>query len=351
MGKHPGVHFLADILDITSKAAQIKCGDFSNPEMFRLLKDQSAILPSAWCLQHRAICPLQGPDADGSGSPCQDFSRSGGLHGLSGKTVVCFVTWARFHTWWATKLIMHENVQGFPIWFARVHLSDFCIYPIDVHPGDAGFPLVERYRQYLLCVNRRTAELTYDIYALYNYVKAKLATDLTPKDAVFSGPTEIRQEERDICQVRRFPVRSFTLPQDLFYTLSFNERAYVDRLNTLYMLKFGKRPETDQDLVYNLADNPVDRTSWSATSGKIPTLRRNSNRLYFPFHRRCLTRTERLALMGYPSHRALADACGSVEVTSMTGSEQAFLLGNAMHMPCATMIFTIGCACVKAKPL
>ncbi len=351
MSKFPETHFFPDVLDISTASAIVKGDDFTSMEKCTFVRNTAMIVPTAHCIRHSALCPLQGPDADGSGSPCWDWSACGKLGRLDGKTVVTFATWARFHVWWGTKMLMHENVPGFFVWFARWHLRTFSVCQFDVSPADSGFPLIERARQYLICVNRTTAEIRSDPYVLFDYVKQQLASQLMPKDAVFAEPAEIRAEEIKICQVRGKEVSIHSLPPDLYYTLSLAEQRYVHHLNTMYMVRTGRRPELDKDLVYNLVDNPENRVSWSVPSGQIPTLRRNSARTYYPSLRRCLTSSERLALMGYPSHWALAAACGSDEIARMSATELSFLVGNAMHMPTATMMWTIGLACVHPKAL
>ena len=292
------------------------------------------------------MCPVQGPDIDESGTPCIDWTANGARSGLEGDTLVVFLAYAKFHVWWGTKLVVHENVPGFLVWMARVHLSTFNVHPFTIRPKDSGFPLVERTRQYLLCTNFITARLHHDPYELFEYVTQRLQTNLTPADAVFAEPLEIRAEEEEVCSMRGIALRPFCLPQDLCYTLSEAETRYVNALDVLYMVKTGQRPESNKALVYSLTDNPVNRVSWTLTSNAIPTLRRNSGRLYFPSLKRCMTRSERLALMGFPSHPELSQACGG-DVPAMTRRQHNFLLGNSMHMPTATLILTVGLACVR----
>ena len=341
-------HLFPDILDLTTASSVAKDTAIDNAMKTELIRHQSKLFPSAFCLRHQSLCPLQGPDCDGSGSPCLDFTRAGNQLGLEGPTLPCFLTWARFHEWWGTKLILHENVLAFPVEFARQSLPSFQLYVFKVKPKHCGFTHVERTRQYFVGVHKRNAVLTRDIYKVWQDVTEAMAIpDLTPEHAIFASPQEIRNEELDICRTRGLTAKPFTDAPDLAYTLSQAEHTSVCHLDTLYMIKTGQRPESNKWLAYNLTDNALNRISWTLTSQTLPTLRRNCNRIWFPAYRRCLTRSERLAMMGFPSNAILADSCGASTQTTLTKSEQGFLLGNAMHLPTASIMFALALACTQ----
>ena len=262
---------------------------------------ESKIATRAWCIRHGAMCPLQGPHFDQSGSPCWDWSRDGNHAGLEGDTVVLFVTFGKFHTWWGTWVVLHENVTGFMLWLARTFLPDHIIHDFEVTPKHAGFPMVSRARQYLICHHRFKVDLHYDPYKLLKQVSASLATECTVRDVIFSSPATVRIAEIDVCKTRKIALRPFTLPQDLDYTLTEAEKEHVRNLDLMYFSRTGLRADQNPNLCYNLTDNPEQRVTWSIISGTIPTLRKNTSRLYFPNLRRCLTGEELLALQGFPS--------------------------------------------------
>ena len=70
------------------------------------------------------------------------------------------------------------------------------------------------------------------------------------------------------------------------YLLNARERKAVSHALQAYRKKFHKDPMTDPDLVIFLGDNPAERLSWSAVSGRLPTLRMNRGKLYSPMRKR-----------------------------------------------------------------
>ena len=297
-------HFFPNILAYT-EAAHIASQDHKDNETKATAIWNSAIVPAAWCIRHLATCPLQGPDFDFSGSPCWEWSQDGNRAGLHCKTLVLFVTWGKFHTWWGTPVVVHENVNSFHIYLVRMFLPDHIIHPIEASPKDSGFPMVSRARTYCVCRHRRKTDLCYDIYRLYKEVAMDLATQCTVRDVVFSSPATVRIEEIDICKLRGIQLRRFIIPMDLDYTLTEAEQRSVKYLDMRYFGLCGQRADQNPDLCYNLTDNAENRVTWSYHSGCIPTLRRNTTRLYFPHLRRCLTTEELLALQGFHNQTVL----------------------------------------------
>ena len=293
-------HCFPNILAFT-EASHVGSQNNKNNEAKANLVCESRIVTRAWCIRHQAMCPLQGPHFDQSGSPCWDWTRDGNHAGLDGDTIVLFVTFGRFHTWWGTWVVVHENVPGFLLWLARTFLPDHIIHDFEVTPKLSGFPMISRVRQYLICRHRHKVDLHYDPYKLLKQISASLATECTVRDVFFSSPATVRIAEIDICKTRKIQLRPFTLPQDLDYTLTEAECGHVRNLDLQYFSRTGLRADQNPDLCYNLTDNPDNRVSWTFNSGTIPTLRRNTNRLYFPHLRRCLTGEELLALQGFAS--------------------------------------------------
>lgn len=113
--------------------------------------------------------------------------------------------------------------------------------------------------------------------------------------------------------------------------LNKREKAAVAWLDNVYKKKTKRSPESDPNLVYFLGDNPWNRIVWSATSGKLPTLRMNRGILWIPHRSRFLTSRERLASMGFPVSLEMAQAMGTMEVPIKDINRASSVAGNAMH--------------------
>ncbi len=61
--------------------------------------------------------------------------------------------WCKYHEIIGTPLLIHENVRGFPETWARLLLQSYHIIVLEVSPGDVGFKMVRRPRQYLCCIH------------------------------------------------------------------------------------------------------------------------------------------------------------------------------------------------------
>ena len=331
---------------MTDAAPVLRAGGESMlPDYKQQIMFSASLVPAAYCLNHRQMCPVIGADTDQSGSPCQDWSAAGEQKGINGKHLVCFLTYARIHTWWGTPLVIHENVPQFMIQLAIVHLPGHTVYNFEITPADVGFSHVARTRQYLVCVQNQKCQLKHDIYVMWGHVKEALRNSIRPHEGVFATSAEVYAEEAELSQVRRIEKRPNAQRPNQTYLLSAAEQSYVRHLNTEYFIRTKQRAEADPDLVYNLSDNPQNRTSWSFSSGIFPTFRRNSNRLWLPAFQRFMTRSERLAALGFPSCSSLALMCGGDQV-AMDSASANFLLGNAMHVAVASSIHCTALACI-----
>lgn len=95
------------------------------------------------------------------------------------------------------------------------------------------------------------------------------------------------------------------------------------------------------DLVLSFQDNPENRLSWSA-SGKVPTFRTGTSRVYSPHSKRCLTLKERLTALGYPVYKC----CSDVALTKCL-TATSHMAGNSMHLPSAVAALCVGLACTR----
>ena len=161
---------------------------------------------------------------------------------------------------------------------------------------ESGLGGTSRPRTYIIFARKGAYKLLHCPLVLCDYIAEELrSTAFTrPRDFLTATPLEIKLEAEDVCRTRGVTFRPGTI--DLEYILNPREQRAIDFLNKRYMAMFNKPAHLDLDLCYFLGDNPEFMTTWSATSRKIPALRRNSatGKLWFPSVSRWMTAAERL---------------------------------------------------------
>ena len=131
---------------------------------------------------------------------------------------------------------------------------------------------------------------------------------------------------------------------DWAYLLTENQRGYLrDHIAHYYRLH-QRHAETDRWVVFNLSQRP--RWGQPIKDGSIPTLRRDSSRIWSPARKRWMLFSERATCMGYPVHIDLARSAG-VDVDSHVLMGPSAALGNAMHISSVGM--AIGVACLASE--
>ena len=136
---------------------------------------------------------------------------------------------------------------------------------------------------------------------------------------------------------------------DLTSLLTQREQLAVKQLDVLYRKRFKRKPEEDLDLVYNLQDNPGNRITWSAVSGKIPTLRKSSGQLWRRASRRWLTARERLATLGFPVDDVSASAMGVPVLPIRCHRQAEAVAGNCFHFSCVSTVQLTGLCCFRKR--
>jgi hypothetical protein len=76
----------------------------------------------------------------------------------------------------------------------------------------------------------------------------------------------------------------------------------------VYKTRFKKDPMKDPNLIVYLGDNFAARKTWSAISGRLPTMRMSGGKLWSISRRRWLTGREKMASLGFPVSEATANA-------------------------------------------
>ena len=116
-----------------------------------------------------------------------------------------------------------------------------------------------------------------------------------------------------------------------------------------YWARFGSDPYSDPNLAIYLGDSGDQWLTWSAVSGRIPTMRLNSGLMFFPCARRWMCASERLAALGMPIRKELAEPMGIPRVLIRDERRANFLAGNCMLLPSVAIVQMIALACVAAK--
>jgi len=76
------------------------------------------------------------------------------------------------------------------------------------------------------------------------------------------------------------------------------------------MQSFGYPAGRSDFCIFNLADNPAMRQTWSASAGRIPCPRTNGGKLWSAKRQRWLLATEQLAAFGMPMRRSHIEYSG-----------------------------------------
>jgi hypothetical protein len=265
--------------------------------------------------------------------------------GLGDPRIRVFITWCKIQRTKRTRILIHENVAGFPVWFAQALLPDYDLHALHVDTKSVGFGLMSRSRQYLICYHKERTLSLHDPTTVFQHVRASLETTIWPDQALVADVADIREEEVRVCMARGIPIGPYT--GDLSHVFSANEIRYLHTYLAEFWNRFSVHPLTVPFLCVHLGDNPQNRLSWSA-AGRIPTLRKSMGFLYFPSARRWLTRRELLALLGWPTFPHLARAM-QTEQLIVDPSTASFMLGNAMHLPCVSSVLAVALCCARFR--
>lgn len=74
-----------------------------------------AVVTEAYCLRHGKKCSLRQAALEAAGTPCQEFSSRGTGEGEHGANMLAFMIWIAIRYKLNNAVILHENVQSFPI--------------------------------------------------------------------------------------------------------------------------------------------------------------------------------------------------------------------------------------------
>ncbi|CAE7205294.1 unnamed protein product, partial [Symbiodinium sp. CCMP2456] len=248
------------------------------------------------CTTHARQCRVDTPVMlDVSGLPCPDNSRAkrGRLfqEGPSGKV---YIAWAAQHKLKQTPLLILENDMKMTA-IAALLEDDYLVIPLRVSPSDAGHHGISRDRLYVFCSHRKAGRYLYDVHEAYACVSKKLRRYIhtRPRDYFVASDTDIHLDAHRIATQRRVPFAPGV--RDLSYLLNSRELEQKAGYELHYRLRFGGNAEDDEDCCVYLGDNVLWTVTWSAVSGRIPTLRRGSGKMWNCSKQRWMCPVEKLA--------------------------------------------------------
>ena len=351
--RNHGACIYADVLARFPSHTQQELRSATDPQVAWEVLMQAQVLPGSHCVPHGACCLEGHVDADMSGSPCIPWSRMN--HGKQPKgrrhpLTKLLQAWCRWLRHALPKFAVHENVKGFDCSYLEELVGDlYYIWHVPMSPSDAGFPFIRRPRWYSILVFRHGRPRPQCVNALYQRICVAMRYQATSDALTWvwrASQGELLEEENARRLSRQLPPVGAP-SEDWTYLLSTKQ---VERLNQYYaqhgLDMHGREPhgrEPATDLVFDLGQT----ASWSMTStGVLPTLRRNTKRLWSPSRKRWLLRSECLAAMGFPVCPDLANEA-RVPCTDVSTLGPAYSTGNAMHVAnagCALMLGLVSAA-------
>ncbi|CAE6969119.1 unnamed protein product, partial [Symbiodinium sp. CCMP2456] len=317
---------------------------------------QAPLCSSQYCHAHNRRCPLFGPSTaaawETAGLPCPDHSRAGLRMCENGKTAATFACHAKRHIEKRTPVILIENVQELRVQMLQLLYGyHYYLHIFKVSCDDVGHRGAARNRLYVFLQHKERVRMAYDIVAAYRAVAKTIrkAVQTKPHDYVFSPSYEIRREGDDLAwkRLRRGLTDHEFESMDFRRLLTKREKTAVQSLCATYRRLFKKQAESDHDLIANLRDNPHNRLVWSATSGRIPTLRMSGGLLWHFATRRWLTARERLATLGFPVEPGTAATMGVPELPVTCTQRAAAVAGNCMNFSMVAVLQLVGLCCFE----
>ena len=212
--------------------------------------------------------------------------------------------------------------------------------------GDTGHAGSARDRTYVIGSHTEKSSCYFDPLdckqLITRYICKKVQT--VPSDYFIAQQHEVQLEAEQLARRRKIRFKPKAL--DLSYLLTKEE---LKRLRA-YERIFGQDPRLDPNLVVFLSDNPDSGwKTWSASSGRIPTFRRNvkTGLLWSPCYSRFMVAKEKLAATGWPVTSNMAAAMGCDPIPAADVMRAADLAGNAMHFTTVAAAQLVALCCFR----
>jgi hypothetical protein len=136
-------------------------------------------------------------------------------------------------------------------------------------------------------------------------------------------------------------------PLNLTRLLTMREKIAVKTLKVAYSKKYGQTAESNRNLFFYLGDNPSNRKTWSAVSGRLPTLRMSRGKMWNVHLNRWLTGKELLATLGFPVTHEMAEAMSVPPLPVRDPKRASIISGNAMHFSSVAVVQMIALVCFQ----
>jgi hypothetical protein len=248
-------------------------------------------------------------------------------------------------------LIIHENVVGFPVAILQVLFCErYWAHVLQVDADDQGFKLVSRPRIYVIMYHKVKTTVLRPPQQTYDILKGAISFYGISVDEI--SACFLASQEEILEEISHLALRMGISPQaaiwDMKALLTEGEAVRLASYISHYMRSFGLHPVLDKDCVFNLADNPDMRCSWSAHSKRLPCYRTNGGKQWSCFLNRWLTSKELLATMGVPVYPALAQKAGVPLVSVQPGAPALKMLGNMFHIASAGSVLLAALASAQA---
>ncbi|OLP97976.1 hypothetical protein AK812_SmicGene19616 [Symbiodinium microadriaticum] len=290
--QHPSPCMFRDVTDLVPllKSPRLSTASFVQKKHEAFSSVMQTELP---CCTHRETCAIPPVDIDVSGLPCTDQSRmKRGREFFEGSTSPVFIAWAIRLKRQGIKLAVLENTPDIPQEQLDSLLGDmYDIRKLDVDLSHCGHGGASRRRVYFLLTLKDAFEVLAEPSDLYQMVVdiVKSVGQTRVRDYFHAGPVELMCEAEHVARQRGKVVVPGHF--DFSYLLNEREKLVIRELDAKFWQTQGRDPSLDPDLVYCLADNPQFTCLWSATSGRLPCLRRNagSAKFWSPLRKRWLT--------------------------------------------------------------
>lgn len=225
---------------------------------------------------------------------------------------------------------------------------EYQLYIIKNDCADVGHFGMARTRTYIIMRHVETTDCLYDPVEMYQeikeYIRSRVQT--RPSDYMIATPEEVALEAQHVSRVRMVPYVPGNM--DLTYLLNEREKKTLDAACAQYRKRFSKDPFEDQNLAIFLGDSHTYGITWSAVSNRIPTFRLNTGMMFFPFYRRWMCSSEKLAAFGFPI-RDVATTMGCPPLLIRDWKRANQLAGNCMVLPCIAIVQMVALSCIASK--
>ncbi|CAE7696830.1 unnamed protein product [Symbiodinium pilosum] len=220
---------------------------------------------------------------------------------------------------------------------------EYQLYPLLVDSADCGHAGTARKRYYVIMRHVASTDCIFDPFELYELIREYI----TERDYLIATAEEVALEAQAVARTRNLVYNPNEF--DLRYLLNRREVNSLEKACAEYWARFGSDPYSDPNLAIYLGDSGDQWLTWSAVSGRTPTMRLNSGLMFFPCARRWMCASERLAALGMPIRKELAEPMGIPRVLIRDERRANFLAGNCMLLPSVAIVQMIALACVAAK--